>query len=175
MTEQRLGSMKDDERLGRVARSNVDRNAPGFSLSIDHSHLQVRRLAGAGRRILTLPSIELPTQDTVDDGHWSPPFFSYNGCYISFCPTAVSLRTRLPELTMIRARQNRRLAQLSTSSCVPLCSLSHTRGRRVARCQSTEHWGKDEVTHVVEGYVRVRTASRTRTFPRHDRGTQRNA
>src|SRR6186713_2395345 len=75
MTEQRLGSMKDDERLGRVARSNVDRNAPGFSLSIDHSHLQVRRLAGAGRRILTLPSIELPTQDTVDDGHWSPPFF----------------------------------------------------------------------------------------------------
>ena len=60
--------MKDDERLGRVARSNVDRNAPGFSLTIDQTHLQVRRLAGAWRWILTLPSIELATQHTVDDG-----------------------------------------------------------------------------------------------------------
>jgi len=98
MTEQRVGAMKDDERLRGVSLSDVDGNAPGLSLIVDHSHLQMRRLAGSRRRILALPSIELSTQHTIDDGHWSPSLL---------CHAPYRRRDSLQELTRIRNRQNR--------------------------------------------------------------------
>ena len=74
MAQQWIGAMEDDQRLRRVAGSHVDGDAPGFSLTIDQPDLQVRGLAGTGRRVFTLPPIQRPTEHTIDDGHSPPPF-----------------------------------------------------------------------------------------------------
>ncbi len=78
MAQQRLGAMEDHQRLRLVARPHIDRNAEGLSLVVNDPDLQVRRFARSGRRILTLPFIQLRAQHTIDDGHWSPTFRQSN-------------------------------------------------------------------------------------------------